>query len=92
MAFAFGRMGLTPHEYYCLSPLEFHLKSKGYWESYWENWEHTRFIAYNVRATIPTKEKLPDIRKWLPLPSDKDRVDEGRVKRMLDKAKKWKTN
>lgn len=64
-------MGLTPHEYYCMSPLEFHYACNGYVNRYYKQVEQTRLIAYTVASTVKTKHKLPPITKWMPLPTDK---------------------
>lgn len=64
-------MGLTPHEYYCMSPLEFHYACNGYVNRYYKQVEQTRLIAYTVASTVKTKHILPPITKWMPLPTDK---------------------
>lgn len=64
-------MGLTPHEYYCMSPLEFYLAAKGYNHKILSQWEHTRHISYTVAKTVPSKRKLPSMQRWMPLPTDK---------------------
>lgn len=64
-------MGLTPHEYYCMSPLEFFLAGKGYNNKMIKQWEHTRQISYVTASTIPSKKRLPPIHRWMPLPTDK---------------------
>lgn len=80
-------MGLTPHEYYCMSPLEFYYAVKGYNRKKEEQWQHTRFIGYYTVSTIPSKKKLPPIQKWFPLPSDKITISDDRIKKMLNLAK-----
>lgn len=65
-------MGLTPQEYYCMSPLEFYYASKGYFNKYYKELEQTRIIAYTTASTVPTKKKLPPMHKWMPLPNDID--------------------
>ena len=63
-------MGLTPHEYYCMSPLEFYYASKGYMNKYYKELEQTRIIAYTVASTVPSKKKLPSMydQKSTPIP------------------------
>lgn len=68
-------MGLTPHEYYCMSPLEFHYAAQGYMDKYWKEWDRTRHIMYTIAGTARSKKKLPKISKWMPLPID--RMSEG---------------
>jgi hypothetical protein len=65
-------MGLTPHEYYCMSPLEFYYASRGHLNKYYKELEQTRIISYTVASTVPSKTKLPNMQKWMPLPNDID--------------------
>ena len=54
------------------TPAEFYLAMKGKQTRDSKEWERTRFIAYNIAASVPRKKgsKLPSIKKWLPLPTD----------------------
>ena len=65
-------MGLRPHDYYCMSPLEFYYASKGFLNKYYKQLEQTRIIAYTTASTVQSKKKLPKMTKWMPLPSDSD--------------------
>ena len=67
-------MGLKPHDYYCMSPLEFHYACKGHLNKYYKELEQTRIIAYTVASTVPSKKKLPPMNRWMPLPTDKNNV------------------
>lgn len=80
-------MGLTPHEYYCMSPLEFHYAAKGYMNKHWKQWDMVRFISYNIKATIPSRRTLPKITAWMPLPIDTESHNENDVKEMFAKLK-----
>lgn len=80
-------MGLTPHEYYCMSPLEFYYASKGYMNKYWKDWDMVRHQMYTVASTVPSKRKLPRLRAWFPLPTDGDAHAEGDVREMFRKLK-----
>lgn len=64
-------MGLLPHEYYCMSPLEFYYSSKGHISKYYKELEQTRIIAYTTACLKETKQKIKPIHKWMPLPTDK---------------------
>lgn len=80
-------MGLTPHDYYCMSPLEFHYASIGYMNKQWKQWERTRLTAYTIAGTVPTKEKLPPMQRWMPLPTDDASVTDNRIKAMFKKLR-----
>lgn len=82
-------MGLTPHQYYCMSPLEFHYASKGFTNKYYKQLEQTRLIAYTVAGTVRRKTKLPPITKWMPLPSDKQNSSNISDKRALEIFKQF---
>lgn len=77
-------MGLSPHEFYCMTPAEFFLKCRGHNRLYWQEWERTRFIAYNVVSTIPRKrgKRLPSMSRWFPLPTDKTVSHDTDVEKM----------
>lgn len=64
-------MGLTPNEYYSMTPYEFELAAKGYTDRYWKGWEHTRHISYTI-AQVNSSKKMPAPQKWMPLPTDKE--------------------
>lgn len=83
-------MGLTPHEYYCMSPLEFYYASNGHMKKYYKELEQTRLIAYTVASTIKTKRKLPSITKWMPLPSDRSmsNISDARALEIFKQFKK----
>lgn len=80
-------MGLTPHEYYCMSPLEFYYACNGYMNKYYKGLEQTRLIAYTVASTVKTKHKLAPITKWMPLPTDKNtsNISNERAKELFKK-------
>ncbi len=80
-------MGLSPHEYYCMSPLEFYYASKGYMNKYWKEWDMVRHQMYTVASTVPSKKKLPRLRAWFPLPTDGNTHEESDVKEMFRKLK-----
>lgn len=81
-------MGLTPEEYYCMSPLEFYYASKGYVNKYWKEWDMVRHQMYTVASTVPSKKKLPRLRSWFPLPTDKQiGIDNDTAKEMFRKLK-----
>ena len=80
-------MGLTPHEYYCMSPLEFYYASKGYLNKYWKEWDMVRHQMYTVACTVPSKKKMPRIKAWFPLPTDRATHHESDVKEMFKKLK-----
>lgn len=80
-------MGLTPHDYYCMSPLEFYYASKGFSDRTWREWDMTRHIMYTVASTVPSKRKLPKMRIWFPLPSDGEAHGENDVKAMFAQLK-----
>lgn len=80
-------MGLTPYEYYCMSPLEFYFASKGYMERYWKEWDRTRHIMYTMASTVPSKKKLPKMQFWFPLPMDGETHGEEDIKDMFAKLK-----
>ena len=71
MALAFGEIGLLPDDFYRMSWKEFFLTAKGFYKKYWNEWEQTRLIAYTTATTVQSKKRLPSMRKWMPLPSDK---------------------
>lgn len=83
-------MGLTPHEYYCMSPLEFHYASIGYVNKYYKEMQQTRLIAYTVASTVRRKTKLPPITKWMPLPIDKkvNNISNSRALEIFKQIKK----
>lgn len=86
-------MGLTPHEYYCMTPLEFYYASKGYMNKYYKDLEQTRLIAYTVASTIPSKKKLPPMNRWMPLPSDKQGgISSSRALELFNKIKSTNGN
>lgn len=80
-------MGLTPHEYYCMSPLEFHYASKGYLRKQWQEWDRTRHVMYIVAGTVKTKKRLPKLSTWFPLPIDKESHAEDDIQDMFTKLK-----
>ena len=89
LSFAFGEMGLTPHEYYCMSPLEFYYASTGYNKKVLKQWEHTRHISYTVAGTVPSKKRLPPITRWMPLPTDRGNgISPSRAKAIFENLKK----
>jgi hypothetical protein len=67
-------MGLTPFDFYRMTPAEFYLAVRGFNEAEWKKWRHTRLIGYTTYSTAPRKKgKLPQsITRWLPLPNDKN--------------------
>ena len=85
-------MGLTPHEYYCMSPLEFYYASKGYMNKYWKQWDMVRHIMYTTASTVPSKKKLPKISKWFPLPIDVNTVISSERANEMFKILKEKMN
>lgn len=85
-------MGLTPHEYYCMSPLEFHYACNGHMNKYYKDLEQTRLIAYTIASTVKTKVKIPPITKWMPLPNDKHQINESDIKRMFQLTKEKMIN
>ena len=81
-------MGLTPHEYYCMTRAEFYLKAKGYNRKQVKEWEHTRLLAYTVASTVPSKKKLPKMTKWMPLSTDSEtEIGKDRIQKMLEKVR-----
>lgn len=67
---------------------EFFMASNGYHKKQLEKWEHTRFLGYQTISTIPSKKKMPPIKKWMPLPTDNQiEISEDRIKQMLNRAK-----
>ncbi|MNL12325.1 hypothetical protein D3C87_1331900 [compost metagenome] len=76
-------MGLTPHEYHCMSPLEFHYACNGHLNKYYKELEQTRLIAYNIACTVKRKTPIPNITKWMPLPTDSEKITETDIKRMF---------
>lgn len=65
-------MDLTPHEYYSMTRAEFILKAKGWHTQQLKKWEHTRQISYTIAANaFGRKKRMPSIRAWWPLPTDK---------------------
>lgn len=67
-------MGLTPHEYYSMTRAEFIIKAKGFRTKEVKQWEHTRYLAYNVYKFVPMRGKNNrpvSITKFLPLETDK---------------------
>ena len=85
-------MGLTPHEYYCMSPLEFYYASKGYMNKYWNEWNMTRHQMYTVASTVRSKKKLPRLQKWFPLPIDKSTGIDGKTANEMFRKLKEKIN
>ena len=76
---------MTPHEYYCMSPLEFYLASKGYLDKYWKQWDMVRHIMWTTASTIPSKKRMPNIKKFLPLPIDKvGGIESDKAKEMFN--------
>lgn len=57
---------------------------------YYKEMEQTRIIAYTVASTIKTKQKLPPITKWMPLPSDKttSKISNSRALEIFKNLKK----
>lgn len=80
-------MGLSPHSYFCMSPLEFSYAAKGYVNKQWKQWEHTRFLGYQTAASVKRKTALPPMERWLKLPTDDTDISEDRIKQMFDKLK-----
>ena len=82
-------MGLTPHEYYCMTRAEFFCKAQGYQNKQWRKWEHTRTMAYTTASTVPSKKRMPKITNWMPLPTDdlSNKLSNDRIKGMFDKLK-----
>ena len=73
-----------------MSPLEFHYACNGYINKYYKEVEQTRLIAYTVASTVKTKQKLPPITKWMPLPSDKqiNKISDERALEIFKNFKK----
>lgn len=65
---------MTILDFYTSTPAQIYLKMKGFDNKKWEGWEQSRFIAYNVYASIPRKKgvALQSISKFFPLPTDKN--------------------
>lgn len=84
MSLAFGEMGLTPSQFYTMTPAEFFLTLRGFNDKAWKVWRHTRLIAYTTYATTPRKKgKFPvSMLRWLPLPIDKKNQDLTPVDKM----------
>jgi len=90
---AFGEIGLLPDDFYRMSWREFFLTVKGYDNKKWKEWEHTRLISYTIASTKRTKKRLPSMRKWMPLPTDKstDRTfDEDKMNAVFEALKNKK--
>lgn len=90
MEFALGEMGLSPHQFYCMTPAEFYLASKGFVAKEHRKWEHTRLLAYTVASTVPSKKKMPPIKRWMPLPTDGDEkevANEDQILKLIQKVK-----
>lgn len=69
---AFGELELTPHEYYSMTRAEFILKLKGYQKKEFRKWEHTRQVCYTIASNaMGRKKRLPSVKTWWPLPTDK---------------------
>lgn len=83
-------MGLTPHEYFCMSPLEFYYASNGYLNKKWDAWNRTRHEMYTVASTVKTKKRLPKITKWFPLPIDRLNTPDIKEERLLEIFKQLK--
>ena len=54
-----------------MTPAEVILMTRGYLMKRSKEWEQTRSIAYTVESTKPRKGRLPNMRDWMPLPTDK---------------------
>ena len=56
-----------------MTPAEFFLAMRGHNEAIWKQWQHTRVMAYTTFAVAPRKgrRRVPSMRRWMPLPSDK---------------------
>lgn len=69
---AFGEMGLTPTEFYTMTPCEFFLAVRGHNSKEWKKWGHTRTIAYTTYAMAPRKrnQRAQSMFRWMPLPTD----------------------
>lgn len=64
-------MGLTPHEYYCMTRAEFIIKAKGFHTKEIKEWERARFIGYQTYKFAPYRKGRPvKITKFLPLETD----------------------
>lgn len=77
-------MGLSSWDYYRMTPAEFYLAYRGFQKNEWKQWEHTRFLAYNTALTVPRKKgrRLPSLKKWMPLPTDKIVEKEESISKM----------
>lgn len=87
-------MGLTPHEYYCMTRAEFFCATNGYQNKEWKKWEHTRVMAYTTANTVMSKKKLPKMTKWMPLPNDAEmnKLSDKHIKSMFDKVAQMDKN
>lgn len=83
-------MGLSPHEYFSMSPLEYYYASKGYSEKHWDEWDKVRHIMYVTASTVPSKKKLPRMKAWMPLPNDKSTHSVDEIKEMFKMIKNGK--
>lgn len=70
-----------------MSPLEFHYAAKGYMNKYWKQWDMIRHQMYTTASTIQSKKRLPNIRRWFPLPIDGADHQESEVKEMFKQLK-----
>jgi hypothetical protein len=85
-------MELTPHEYYSMTRAEFILKLKGYQIKQVKEWEHTRQICYTIASNaFGRKSKLPNIKSWWPLITDKLNAVKKPVSEMRNKWQIFKS-
>jgi hypothetical protein len=85
-------MGLMPQDFYSLTWVEYHLKSKGFTNARYKQWEHTRLIAYTIAsANRDPKKSFPSIEQFMPLPTDSSYESrESRVDRLKKKLREFK--
>lgn len=79
-------MGLTPKQYYSMTPAEFILMSRGYRQADERKWQKVRFLGYQTYLSRPIKGRHQRITSWHPLPSDKhDKpdIDYETIKRLM---------
>ena len=83
---------MTIDDFYKVTPAELYLKMKGFDAKKWEQWEQSRFVAYNVYLSIPKSkgQRTKNIYDFFPLPSDKMNVilrDQNEMQATWEKIK-----
>lgn len=57
-------------------------------DKYWKQWDMVRHQMYTMASTVPSKKKLPRLKKWFPLPIDKDSgIDSSKATEMFARLK-----